>query len=119
MSPVKVGENIEIRERPLNWSRVDVSVSREELSEVGAVSGRKNRPCGFKASLLGGFKKAFRPITLYTLEESRGSGPVCLVHFGGLSTWRNYSYIYHLGGVYPVAAYVQGAGEKMRTRYCH
>lgn len=43
LGPVKVGENIEIRERPLNWSRVDVSVSREELSEVGAVSGRKEQ----------------------------------------------------------------------------
>lgn len=119
MSPVKVGESIEVRERPLNRSRVGVSISREELSEVGAVSGRKNRPCGFKASLLGGFKTDFWSITLYTLEESRGGGPVCLVHFGGLSTWHNYSCIHHLGGVYAVAWYVRGAGEKMRTRYCH
>ena len=96
-----------------------MSISKEELSEVGAVSGRKNRTCGFKASLLGGFKTDFWPITLYTLEESRGSGPVCLVHFGGLSTWRDYSYSHHLGGVYPVAAYVQGDGERMKTRYCH
>ena len=85
--------------RPLNWPTIGVSVSKEELSEVGADSGRKNRPCGFKASLLGGSKTDFWPITLYTLEESRGRGPVCLVHFGGLSTWHNYSYIHHLGEV--------------------
>lgn len=58
------GEHGEVRERPLSWPRADVSVSREELSEVWAVSERKDRDCGFRTSLLGGFKTDYGSYTV-------------------------------------------------------
>lgn len=87
---------MEVKESPLNWSKVGVSVSGGLLSKAGADSGRKGSHCGFRASLLEGFKTNFWSFILYKLEEGADSGPVCLVHFGGPSTWHNHSYIHHI-----------------------
>lgn len=92
----KLVESMEVKESPLNWSKVGVSVSGGLLSEAGADSGRKGSHCGFRASLLEGFKTNFWSVILYKLEEGADSGPVCLVHFGGPSTWHNHSYIHHI-----------------------